>query len=327
MSKDDGGDASTGTLQLKVNELREALSKDMAGCDCLLSLFWSALSSYRHDTVLRPYPNQFILSNGDKDIDGLRSVFKTLPGLNEVVQQLDSLDDRVITLLYDIICTKGFRLSFKPGDKFSLIESQTSVPAHKVQPYCFFELQYSSEREEKWQRTASEYGTFLAYHGSRMENFHSIAHNGLLSHMNKVGIFGEGTYLSTDLSVCMNFSPSATSWTKSSLPPLCSMMAVCEVVSHPDIRSRVQHGGEPSINQKVPERYFVVTNDEMLRVKYILVFAQERGRPSPTRRWFSNHKWVLMVFLYLFLLLFLGLWNSRYVSRLYNQYTRRYITL
>ena len=45
----------------------------------------------------------------------------------------------------------------------------------------------------------------------------------------------------------------------------------------------MQHGGEPSINQKVPERYFVVTNDEMLRVKYILVFAQERVRPRYRR--------------------------------------------
>uniref|UniRef100_A0A1X7T225 PARP catalytic domain-containing protein n=1 Tax=Amphimedon queenslandica TaxID=400682 RepID=A0A1X7T225_AMPQE len=80
-----------------------------------------------------------------------------IPYLNEVLQQLNSLDNRVITLLYDIICTKGFRLSYKPGH----------------------------EREEKWQRTASEYGTFLAYHGSRVENFHPIAHNGLLSHINK----------------------------------------------------------------------------------------------------------------------------------------------
>ena len=44
-------------------------------------------------------------------------------------------------------------------------------------------------------------------------------------------------------------------------------------------RSRVQVGGEPTLNQKIPERYFVVTNDELIRIKYILVFAHERSRP------------------------------------------------
>lgn len=49
-------------------------------------------------------------------------------------------------------------------------------------------------------------------------------------------MYGEGTYLSTDLAVCMNFSPSATIWKNSRLPPLCSMVAVCEVVNSPEIR-------------------------------------------------------------------------------------------
>lgn len=77
MSKDDDTTAPpppASSFQFKVNELCDALSKDLSACDCLLSLFWSALSSYRHDTVLRPYPNQFILTNGDKDIDGLVSI-------------------------------------------------------------------------------------------------------------------------------------------------------------------------------------------------------------------------------------------------------------
>lgn len=49
-------------------------------------------------------------------------------------------------------------------------------------------------------------------------------------------MFGDGTYLSTDLGVCTNFSPSANTWPNGLLPPLSSMVAVCEVVSHPEIR-------------------------------------------------------------------------------------------
>ena len=45
-------------------------------------------------------------------------------------------------------------------------------------------------------------------------------------------------------------------------------------------RSRVQIGGEPSINQKIPDKYFVVTNDELVRVKYVLVFSHRRTLPK-----------------------------------------------
>ena len=41
-------------------------------------------------------------------------------------------------------------------------------------------------------------------------------------------------------------------------------------------RSRSQVGGEPSLLQKVPEKYFVVKNDEFVRVKYVLVFETQK---------------------------------------------------
>lgn len=52
----------------------------------------------------------------------------------------------------------------------------------------------------------------------------------------QTGVFGEGTYLSTDLAVCMNFSPTGQAWGGSNLPSLCSMVAVCQVINHPGIR-------------------------------------------------------------------------------------------
>lgn len=36
-------------------------------------------------------------------------------------------------------------------------------------------------------------------------------------------------------------------------------------------------GGEPNLQQKVPEKYFIVTNDEFIRVKYVLVFELQRA--------------------------------------------------
>ena len=47
--------------------------------------------------------------------------------------------------------------------------------------------------------------------------------------------FGEGTYLSTELSVCLNWSPSGAIWPQSLLPHTVSCVAVCEVVLHPTV--------------------------------------------------------------------------------------------
>ena len=43
-----------------------------------------------------------------------------------------------------------------------------------------------STSEEKWKELAKGHSTFYAYHGSRLENFHSIIHYGLQQHMCKV---------------------------------------------------------------------------------------------------------------------------------------------
>jgi len=46
-----------------------------------------------------------------------------------------------------------------------------------------------------------------AFHGSKPENFYSISQHGLLNGLNKRSLFGEGTYLSTEIDVGLNFAP------------------------------------------------------------------------------------------------------------------------
>ena len=53
-------------------------------------------------------------------------------------------------------------------------------------PQFMFELCYAAESEQRFQTAAGPHGVLYAYHGSNIENFHSIIHNGLLSHFNKV---------------------------------------------------------------------------------------------------------------------------------------------
>lgn len=53
-------------------------------------------------------------------------------------------------------------------------------------PSYIFELDYTEEAESKFCSITGDHGVMYAFHGSNVENFHSIVHNGLLNMFNKV---------------------------------------------------------------------------------------------------------------------------------------------
>jgi len=66
-----------------VESILKILRDDFSGADFLVSLFWAAMSSFRHDSILRPFPSDYIEGHrlersegsremeGEKDIEGL----------------------------------------------------------------------------------------------------------------------------------------------------------------------------------------------------------------------------------------------------------------
>ena len=69
--------------------------------------------------------------------------------------------------------------------KVGVITSSNSMTKLE-KPQYIFELEYNDEQEAKFQSSVGSHGIMLAYHGSSVENFHSIIHNGLLNLFNKV---------------------------------------------------------------------------------------------------------------------------------------------
>lgn len=63
--------------------ISEQLQENMLGAEFLVGLFWSAMNSFRHDSILRPFPSMFVEGRdggregmegeGHKDIEGLVS--------------------------------------------------------------------------------------------------------------------------------------------------------------------------------------------------------------------------------------------------------------
>ena len=72
--------------------------------------------------------------------------------------------------------------------EFEKIQKLTGTPHTPVPvPDFLFEIEYSDPANAKFYETKGERDLIYAFHGSRLENFHSIIHNGLHCHLNKVG--------------------------------------------------------------------------------------------------------------------------------------------
>eukprot|EP00050_Salpingoeca_kvevrii_P014109 m.32683 g.32683 ORF g.32683 m.32683 type:complete len:368 (-) comp5562_c0_seq1:146-1249(-) len=175
----------------------------------------------------------------------------------------------------------------------------------------------------------SQHGSFLAFHGSSFENFYSITRNGFYNHLNKTALFGEGTYFSVDVAVCMGFTRSTKSWDKSALGSQMTAIAVAEIVKHPDIKmpGHTSDSAELSGKVKVPETYVVVRNNEHARVKYLFLYVDEasgsgNSASSPSARqasrirlWIQNNRFFFSMICYALVLMLVGLIQTRWFKR------------
>ena len=51
-----------------VRSLSGVIDRDIMAADFLVSIFWSAMTSFRHDSILRPFPPGFNDEVGDRNI-------------------------------------------------------------------------------------------------------------------------------------------------------------------------------------------------------------------------------------------------------------------
>lgn len=311
------------------------LHRDPVAADLRCSLFVAAAQNYKRDSLLRPFPPRYI-SEDIKDFEELLADVKSLPGVRDLVRLRPGEADHHLALVYWILASKSFAVKTLEKEEFAQICNLTksegfSGPA----PDFLFEIQYSDQINARFEKTRASRDTFYAFHGSRLENFHSIIHNGLHCHLNKNSVFGEGTYLTSDLSMAVLYSPHSSGWRESLLGPMLSCVALCEVIDHPDVKCQVKRKDSEIIDRQrsraknseggdVPQKYFVVTNNQLLRVKYLLVYSQRRHtlRNSRSPSFLLRHHFAIMMCLYLLLLILIGAFNSSSFVSFWNKLFR-----
>lgn len=313
-----------------VPRVLEVINADLKTADFLWSCFYSAVQSYRRDTAARPFPQFFVDEYGDKDFEELTCIMNGLTSLKEVLEKPEVLHPKCLELLHWVLDTRHFSLKAHSSAKFAHIKTLTGQTVQTSVPNLVLEVLYDDILDARFESVRGDHKLIYAYHGSRFDNFHSILHCGLQNHLNKNSLFGKGTYLSTELNVCMNFSPTGEGWSHSVLGDRLSCVAVCEIVEHPDVRShsRTQDPNKPNFlgrSSRVPEKYYIVQNDELIRVKYLLVYT-ERTRTvavksmSTLKAWVLRNRFSLVIAAYVIFLMFVGFVNSKSFQLYYRRF-------
>lgn len=288
----------------KLTDILQIITDNPSACELKWSLLYSAILS-GNTSVIKPYPPEFY----DKDLSELR--LEEIQRTAELVPEFQSLareelSDAVVALLHWTFVENNeptlrqVARDYHPHLKKSLIGKPPSQ-----WPQYVFEVISSPESnaEKRFQQHKTNLGLHcaFAFHGSKLESFFSLLNFGLAQHLCKRDLYGEGAYMSTSMDVALNFSTKGSAWPKSQLfGDQFSALALCEYVPN----ARYLH------TKDVPNSYVVLTNNELVQLRYILIFTRPpRKMDKNSRGWSSGAMLAFGVVLYLVLLALVGFFN------------------
>uniref|UniRef100_A0A1B6C5N1 Poly [ADP-ribose] polymerase n=1 Tax=Clastoptera arizonana TaxID=38151 RepID=A0A1B6C5N1_9HEMI len=316
----------------------EYLEKDLIAADLKWSLFIAACHSYRYDSCLKPFPSMY-LKDDVKDIDLMKEDIIKIPALNLVIFLKDSekchLEKSTIDLLYWVLIQqKEPTLKSIPNSEIDNVLKLVPSELFAKRPDYIFKVEYCRESmmERTWTSSKENYDTLFAYHGSRLENFHSILNFGLQQHLNKNTLFGQGIYLSSELIVSLPYSQNGCAWGKSLIGSELSVVALCEMINHPTINCQSKDGSNDKSRAKakdsfageVPHKFYLVPNSDLVRVRYLLVYSTcppYPHNPLESRTffgWLKEHKYATILIAYIAMLASVGFSHNQYIQRFYK---------
>ncbi|KAK5639610.1 hypothetical protein RI129_012102 [Pyrocoelia pectoralis] len=256
-----------------IDHISNVLNDNIYGCDLLLCLFITALQSYRVDTCLRPFPSAYV-HDTHKNVDALRNLCDTIPSLATILKYPQMCSLEILELLRWLLCQKEQTTLRKVNVPISIKKS--------YQPHYTYEVIYPFKIEEAWQKRKNSRNSFLTYHGSQLDNFYSILKVGLQHNLSgeKALLFGKGIYVTNEITISMSYAPFGLSWKNSILGNKISIIAVCEVIDDiekvkcKDEKFKRRAINRGSIASDIPDKYFVVTDSDMIRLKYLFVYKK-----------------------------------------------------
>jgi len=233
-----------------------ASSQDVV--DMLLLFAKEAVRSSRSHVIFTPYPLVFdphnakvkIFDPARKEYDKVRDVLSRIPEMKTIIQRGGKLTEELAKvspyayplLNWVIASNRSFFVKLPP-----------ELVIRSLGGEQFLMLSSPPEKEKVFRSYRKQYGSVYAFHGSPIENWHSIVRNGLknasgTSLQINGAAYGKGIYMSPYLSVAAGYAA------RTSL----SVVAVVEVINH-DIH-------------KANDQIWTVANESYVTTRMLLMY-------------------------------------------------------
>jgi poly [ADP-ribose] polymerase 6/8 len=246
--------------------------------DLLIAMANAACRSGRRSAILEPYPtvvhptqpNVYVFHPKSKDFDKVQRTLDIFPAMSEMINKssaelkrnMDKRDPYAYPLLQWIISSNRCHIvKLSPAKQLDFMRT----------PHQFLLRSSPPAKEAAFNEARKQHGSTFAFHGSHIENWHSIVRRGLLNasgtslQLNGAA-YGAGVYLSPCVSISFNYSavrhiqPTASSSAKnvrflSSKNITC--IALCEVVTSEQLRKNGTIWVMPEPNHVCTRFFFV----------------------------------------------------------------------
>jgi poly [ADP-ribose] polymerase 6/8 len=206
--------------QLKVgSEAAEDIATDAEVVDLLVSMTINAVKSNRNNVIFSPFPTVFdpdhpdrpVLSEERKDMALVQEILNRMPSVEEMTkakdfgtlkEQIDRAHRLCFPLLQWIISSNRSHI-IKIPEQYHIKLMQT--------PHQYLLASAPPEKEAKFQLLKKQHGSKFAFHGSPIENWHSILRVGLKNasgtklQLNGAA-YGSGIYMAANSSTSSGYS-------------------------------------------------------------------------------------------------------------------------
>ncbi|KAL2632129.1 hypothetical protein R1flu_016815 [Riccia fluitans] len=292
MASGSGRNSERVPLELAIHE---ACARSSEGADLLITAFTQALRSYRRSSVCAPFPSFLISDSKNKNFAFATEAVARFPSTEEIAwsevqepEDRDNVVEPLKNLSLEVLMLLNWVLRFRyhlqlvedPIQEFErLVLLRFPWGSTDLNPSFTVKVQEmeGGRGNSAFETVKNEHGSIMAFHGTTTENLHSILRCGLLN-MSKTtlqrngAMYGEGVYLSTDLSVAVTFSKMGQSWERSCFGSKVSYILLCEIAKGEGVEystcSRVLDLRNSSLGT-----YVVVKNIDLLRIRYVLIYS------------------------------------------------------
>ncbi|KAM9376044.1 protein mono-ADP-ribosyltransferase PARP6-like [Pholidichthys leucotaenia] len=201
-----------------MSEATDEVASGAEVIDLLVAMCRAALQSSRKSIIFEPYPSVVDPSNPktlafspktksyerlQKALDSVLLIRRMAQGpYSEIKKQLDSVDPLAYPLLQWILASNRSHIVKLPLNK-QLKFMHT--------PHQFLLVSSPPSKEARFQTAKKLYGSTFAFHGSHIENWHSILRNGLVNASDTKlqlhgAAYGKGIYLSPISNISFGYS-------------------------------------------------------------------------------------------------------------------------